>query len=68
MPKHVASNKNDINSVVVDGLFFPFTGKHCQGAYLMKLEKALTNLSIVDNPIHTEESHLSTTSKQLPLS
>jgi hypothetical protein len=66
MPKHVANNKNDTNSVVVDGLYFPFTGKHCQGACMMKLKKAAKNLRIVDNPISSQISHLATTSKPLP--
>jgi hypothetical protein len=51
IPKHVANNKNYINSVVFDGLYFPFTGKQCQGACVMKLREAAKNLRIVDNLI-----------------
>jgi len=39
-PKHTGSNKIDINSVVVDGLYFPFTipiSDYCIFLHLLRL-------------------------------
>jgi hypothetical protein len=50
VPKHVASN-NEINSVVVDGLYFPFTGRHCKDLFFDEAEEIREKYQDVDNPI-----------------